>query len=51
MNMNLGKFWEMVKDRESRCAAVQVTKSQTWLDDETRTKIIYRVFCPIILDL
>ena len=51
MHMGFSKFWEMVKDRESRCAAVQVTKSQTWLDDETRTKIIYRVFCPIILDL
>ena len=29
VDMNLGKFWEMVRDRESRCAAVQVTKSQT----------------------
>ena len=23
MNINLGKLWEMVKDREARCAAVR----------------------------
>ena len=29
-DMNLGKLWEMVKDRETWCAAVHgVTKSQT----------------------
>ena len=28
MNMNLGKVWEMVRDREAWCAAVHgVTKS------------------------
>ena len=28
MNMNLGKFWEMVRDREAWCAAVHgVTKT------------------------
>ena len=34
MNMNLGKFWEMVRDREAWCAAVNgVTKSRTRLGD------------------
>ena len=38
MNMNLGKLWEMVKDREDWCAAVQgVTKSQTRLGNLTKT--------------
>ena len=32
MHMSLNKPWEMVKDREARCAAVhEVTKSQTRL--------------------
>ena len=38
MNMNLGKSWEMVRDREAWHAAVcGVTKSQTWLGDWTTT--------------
>ena len=34
MNMNLGKLWEMVRDREAwRAAGLLVAKSQTRLDD------------------
>ena len=30
IDMNLSKLWEIVKDREARCAAVhEVTNSQT----------------------
>ena len=36
MGMNLGKVWEMIKDREACHAAVHwVAKSQTWLSDWT----------------
>ena len=34
MDISLNKFWEMVKDRETWCAAVrEVSKSQTCLRD------------------
>ena len=34
INMNLGKLWEMVRDRDACCAAVHgVTNSQTQLGD------------------
>ena len=41
MNMNLGKLWEMVRDREAWRAAVHgVTKSWTRLGDRTTAAII-----------
>ena len=37
VDMNLGKLWEMVRDREACWAAVHgVTESRTWLSDWTR---------------
>ena len=42
INMNLSKLWEIVEDREARCAAVRgVTKSWTQLSDWKSTIYIY----------
>ena len=42
MNINLGKFQEMMRERESCCATVHgITKSQTWLGNWTTTTATY----------
>ena len=48
MNMNLGKLWEMVRDREAWHATVHgVAKSQTWLGDWTKTTRFAIAFFPM----
>ena len=34
MNTNLGKFWEMVKDREAWCAAVHGVTKSDWAAEQ-----------------
>ena len=42
MDMSLSNLWEIVKDREARCTAVQrVVKSWTQLSDWTTTKCLF----------
>ena len=46
MDMNLGRLWEMVRDREAWLGAVHgVTKSWTQLSDSTAT--MFRINSPL----
>ena len=42
MNMNLGRLWQLVMNREAWCAVVHgVTRSQTWLSNWTELSWLY----------
>ena len=45
VNMNLSKLWEMVKDRETWCAAVHlITEIRIWLNNWTATTMVTTAF-------